>query len=50
MLVDKVNTWLFHTFTQHVGARNRRFMSANSLMQAKKESRSGVSLCELYQS
>jgi hypothetical protein len=25
-----VNTWLFYTFTQHVGARNRCFMSANS--------------------
>jgi hypothetical protein len=25
-----VNTWLFHTFTRHVGAWNQRFMSANS--------------------
>jgi hypothetical protein len=24
-----VNTWLFYTFTQHVGARNRCFMSTN---------------------
>jgi hypothetical protein len=30
MLIDKANTWLFRTFTQYVGARNRHFMSANS--------------------
>jgi hypothetical protein len=30
MLVDKVNTWLFYTFTQHVGAWNWCFMSANT--------------------
>jgi hypothetical protein len=29
-LVDKVNTWLFHTFTRHVGAWNRCFMSTNT--------------------
>jgi hypothetical protein len=29
MLVDKVNTWLFYTFTRHVGAQNQCFMSAN---------------------
>jgi hypothetical protein len=28
-LVDKVNTWLFHTFTRHIGTWNRHFMSAN---------------------
>jgi hypothetical protein len=25
-----VNTWLFHTFTQHIGAWNRYFMSVNT--------------------
>jgi hypothetical protein len=25
-----VNTWLFYTFTRHVGARNWRFMRANT--------------------
>jgi hypothetical protein len=29
-LVDKVNTWLFYTFTQHVGSWNWCFMSANT--------------------
>jgi hypothetical protein len=29
-LVDKVNTWLFYTFTRHVGAWNRCFMSTNT--------------------
>jgi hypothetical protein len=29
-LVDKVNTWSFHTFTRHVGAWNQYFMSANT--------------------
>jgi hypothetical protein len=30
MLLDKVNTWLFYTFTQHVGAWNQCFVSANT--------------------
>jgi hypothetical protein len=30
-LVDKVNTWLFYIFTQHVGAWNWCFMSAKTL-------------------
>jgi hypothetical protein len=30
MLVDKANTWLFHTFTRYVDTSNRRFMSANT--------------------
>jgi hypothetical protein len=25
-----MNTWLFYTFTRHVGAENRCFMSANT--------------------
>jgi hypothetical protein len=25
-----VNTWSFHTFTRHVGAQNRHFMSTNT--------------------
>jgi hypothetical protein len=29
-LVNKLNTWLFYTFTRYVGAWNRCFMSANS--------------------
>jgi hypothetical protein len=29
-LVDKVNTWLLHTFTRHVGTWNRCFMSTNN--------------------
>jgi hypothetical protein len=29
-LVDKVNTWLFYTFTRHVGTWNWCFMSANT--------------------
>jgi hypothetical protein len=28
--VDKVNTWLFYTFSRHVGIGNRCFMSANT--------------------
>jgi hypothetical protein len=30
MIVDKVNKWLFYTFTRHVGTLNQCFMSANS--------------------
>jgi hypothetical protein len=30
MLVNKVNTWLFHTSTRHVDTWNRCFMSANT--------------------
>jgi hypothetical protein len=29
-IVDKVNTWLFYIFTQHVGTWNRHFMTTNT--------------------
>jgi hypothetical protein len=35
MIVDKVNTWLFYTFTRHVGAWNWCFMSTNTSLKLK---------------
>jgi hypothetical protein len=31
-LVNKVNTWLFHTFTLYVGAQNRHFLAPTRLL------------------